>query len=381
MDAGDVISKLRAYLERREGEMIDLLRQLVEVESPSTDKAGTDRAGHVVAQVARASGAEVVTVPQESWGDHVLARWGHGEAGVLILCHLDTVWPLGTLAERPWRVDGQQAFGPGCLDNKASAVIVLGALKALGDLGLAPSRPVTALFNSDEEMGSRSSRALIEDEASRSAVVFCIEPAQPDGGLKVWRKGTGRYVIVALGRAAHSGSRHKEGINAIEEMAHQILRLQDMTDYAVGSTINVGWVHGGTRTNVVPEQAKARVDLRIRTKAEGARMDAAIKGLQPVLPGGRLIVRGGLSRPPMETSPVTLAPFRRAQEIGADLGLALEAGGSGGASDGNFTSALGVPTLDGLGAVGDGAHGIGEHVAIPSLTERAALMAVLLSRW
>jgi glutamate carboxypeptidase len=260
-------------------------------------------------------------------------------------------------------------------------VIVLGALKVLGDLGLRPSHSVTALFNSDEEMGSRSSRALIEDEAARSAVVFCMEPGQPDGALKVWRKGTGRYVIESRGRAAHSGSRHKQGVNAIEEVAHQILRLQAMTDYAVGTTINVGWVHGGTRTNVVPERAKARVDLRIRTVDEGERMDAAIKGLRPVLPGARLTVRGGLSRPPMEASPVTLAPFQRAQAIGAELGLALKAGGSGGASDGNLTSALGVPTLDGLGAVGDGAHAVGEHVLVASLVQRTALMAALLSHW
>jgi glutamate carboxypeptidase len=361
--------------------MVDLLRQLVEIESPSTDKAGVDRAGGLVAELAREAGADVEDIPQESWGDHVIARSAGEGPGFLILCHLDTVWPLGTLAERPWRVEGQRAAGPGCLDNKASAVIVLGALKVLGELGLRPRQSVTALFNSDEEMGSRSSRAIIEDEAARSTVVFCMEPARPDGALKVWRKGTGRYVIEAHGRAAHSGSRHKEGINAIEELAHQILRLEAMTDYAVGTTINVGWVRGGTRTNVIPERAKARVDLRIRTAEEGERLDAAIKGLGPVLPGARLTVRGGLSRPPMDSSSATLGPFRRAQEIGADLGLDLSAGGSGGASDGNLTSALGVPTLDGLGAIGDGAHAIGEYVFIPSLAERTALMAALLSRW
>ena len=372
---------LRTYFSQRTEEMLDLLRRLVELESPSTDKAATDRVGRFVADRAREAGAQVTAVPQERYGDHWLARWGEGEGGFLLLCHLDTVWPVGTLKERPWRVEGDRALGPGCYDDKASAAIILTALKGLRDLNIAPARPVTVLFNTDEEVGSRSSRPLIEAEAARAAVVFCVEPARPDGSLKVWRKGTGQYVITALGRAAHAGADHERGINAIEELAHQILRLQGMTDYERGTTVNVGWMQGGTRTNIVPERAQIRVDLRVRTQAEGVRMDEAIKGLRPVLPGARLIVEGGLSRPPMEEGPVTLEPFRRAREIGAELGITLTAGGSGGASDGNFTAALGVPTLDGLGAIGDGAHSVDEYVLIPSLPERAALLAALLTRW
>ena len=375
------MAELRMYFSQRTEEIIDLLRRLVELESPSTDKAATDCIGRFVAQVAREAGARVTFAPQERRGDHVLARWGEGDGGFLLLCHLDTVWPLGTLAERPWRVEEDRAFGPGCLDDKASAAVVLAALRGLEGLGLAPSRPVTVLFNSDEEVGSRTSRSLIEAEAARAEVVFCLEPALPDGSLKVWRKGTARYVVTALGRAAHAGADHERGINAVEELAHQILRLQAMTDYAVGTTVSVGWVQGGTRSNVVPDRATARVDVRVRTPAEGGRVVAAIEGLQPVLSGARLVIEGGLSRPPMEESPVTLGPFRRAQEIAADLGLALTAGGTGGASDGNFTAAMGVPTLDGLGAVGDGVHSPEEYVLISSLPERAALMAALLSRW
>jgi glutamate carboxypeptidase len=375
------MAELRAYFSQRTGEMLDLLRRLVELESPSTDKSATDRLGQCVAQVARERGASVTVVPQAHAGEHVLARWGEGEGGLLLLCHLDTVWPVGTLAARPWRVEGDAVFGPGCLDDKASVVIVLTVLQGLRDLGLAPGRPVTVLFNSDEEVGSRTSRSLIEAEAARAAAVLCVEPARPDGSLKVWRKGTARYVVTALGRAAHSGADHEKGINAIEELAHHILRLQAMTDYTVGTTINVGWVQGGVRTNVVPERAEARVDVRVRTAAEGLRLVAAIEGLQPVLPGARLVVEGGLSRPPMEESPVTLEPFRRAQEIAAGLGLTLTPGGSGGASDGNFTACLGVPTLDGLGAIGDGAHSPQEYVLLHSLAERAALMAALLLGW
>ncbi len=375
------MDNLRTFFARRTEEMLDLLRRLVEQESPSTDKQATDRLVRYVAELAAEAGGMVSFVPQEKYGDHLLVRWGEGEKGFLLLCHLDTVWPVGTLAERPWRVEGERAFGPGCYDDKASAVIILTALRGLQELGIPPARPVTVLFNTDEEVGSRSSRPLIEAEAARAEVVFCVEPARPDGSLKVWRKGTGRYTVTALGRAAHAGADHEKGINAIEELAHQVIRLQGMTDYERGTTVNVGWIQGGTRTNIVPERARMRVDLRVRTAAEGARMDAAIKGLQPVLPGARLIVEGGLSRPPMEEGPVTLEPFRRAREIGAELGLALSASGSGGASDGNFSAALGVPTLDGLGAVGDGAHSTDEYVLIPSLPERAALMAALLSRW
>jgi len=373
--------ELQAYFSQCTEEILELLRQLVEIESPSTDKAATDRVGQFVAQVARDAGADVTTVPQERWGDHLLARWGEGEGGFLLLCHLDTVWPLETLAERPWRVEGERAFGPGCYDDKASAAIILMALNGLQDLGLALSRPVTVLFNSDEEVGSGSSRSLIETEAGQAGVVFCVEPALPDGSLKVWRKGTGLYTITALGRATHAGADHEKGINAIEELAHQVLRLQGMTDYEAGTTVSVGRVQGGTRTNVVPDRAEALVDVRVRTAAEGKRMVAAIEGLEPVLPRARITIKGGLNRPPMEESPLTLEPFRRTQEIGADLGLTLTASGSGGASDGNFTAALGVPTLDGLGVVGDGAHSPDEYVLVSSLPERTALMAGLLSRW
>jgi len=361
--------------------MLDLLRRLVEMESPSTDKAAVDRVMRFAAERARASGAAVTFVPQERWGDHVLARWGGNEGGFLLLCHLDTVWPVGTLAERPWQVEGDRALGPGVYDDKASAVIVLAALEGLRALSLSPRHPVTVLFNSDEEVGSPSSRALIEAEAARARVVFCIEPARPDGALKVWRKGTGRYVITALGRAAHSGADHERGINAIEELAHQILRLQAMTDYTVGITVNVGWIQGGLRANIVPNQAQIRVDVRVKTMAEWERISSAIGALQPVLPGARLIVEGELNRPPMEESPVTLEPFRRTQEIAAALGLTLTANGTGGASDANFTAAMGVPTLDGLGAIGDGAHSVDEYVLIPSLPERAALLAAMLVAW
>jgi glutamate carboxypeptidase len=375
------MTDLKEHFFQRTDKVLELLRQLVEIESPSTDKAATDRIAEFVAQVARDLGGGVTTHHQEQRGDHVIARWRQGHGGFLLLCHLDTVWPTGTLAERPWRVDGRRAYGPGSLDDKAGVAIALMAIRGLQDIGLALAHPVTILFTSDEEIGSRTSRSVIEAEAAQATVVFCMEPALPDGALKVWRKGTGRYTITALGQAAHSGADHAKGINAIEEIAHQILRLQDMTDYGTGTTVSVGWVRGGTRSNVIPDKAQIRLDVRVPTQTQGKRIVEAIDNLQPVLPGARLRIEGGLSRPPMEESPLTLIPFRRAQEIGREIGLTLTAGGTGGASDGNFTAALGVPTLDGMGAIGDGAHAVDEYVQVSSLPERAALMAALLTRW
>ena len=375
------MTNLINHFTQRTDEIVDLLRQLVEIESPSTDKPATDRIAQFVAQVARDLGGSVTTHHQEQRGDHLVARWGEGPGGFLLLCHLDTVWPMGTLAERPWRVDGERAYGPGSLDDKAGVAIALMAMRGLQDLGFSITHPVTILFTSDEEIGSRSSRSLIEAEAAQAMVVFCMEPALPDGALKIWRKGTGRYTITALGQAAHSGADHAKGINAIEEMAHQILKLQNMTDYGTGTTVSVGWVRGGTRSNVIPDQAQIRLDVRVRTETQGRRVTESIDNLQPVLPGAHLRIEGGLSRPPMEESPLTLAPFQRAQKIGHEIGLELIAGGTGGASDGNFTAALGVPTLDGMGAIGDGTHAAGEYVQISSLPERASLMAALLTRW
>ncbi len=365
-----------------EEQILSDVESLVALESPSTDKQALDRLVHALADMARQAGGEVAIESQESAGDHLVARWGaDGGPRFLILSHVDTVWPVGTLVERPWRVVGERAYGPGAYDTKAGAAITLGVMAGLAEMGIAPRYPVTAIFNSDEETGSQTSRALIEREAEDAALVLCMEPARVDGSLKVWRKGTGLYRVVVRGRASHAGGDHESGVNAIEELANHILEIQDMTDYDRGTTTSVGLVSGGSRTNVVPDLAEAWVDLRVKTEAEGARMDAAIKGLEPVLLDAEIIVEGGLSRPPMEESPITLEPFGRLQELGDDLDIPITGSGTGGASDANFTAAMGVPTLDGLGAVGDGAHSVDEYIVIPSLTERAALLAAVLTRW
>jgi glutamate carboxypeptidase len=373
--------RILAYLRDHQGDMVASLARLVEMESPSEDKPSLDRLGAFLAGQARALGAEVETLRQTQAGDHVRARWpaGGDAGGALLLCHMDTVWSLGALAERPVRIEDGKLYGPGAFDMKGGIVNALWAMRALRDLGLPPARPVTLLLTSDEEVGSLTSRPIIEAEALKHDVVFVLEPAQPPhASLKTWRKGVGVYHVSVTGLAAHAGADHEKGVNAIEELAHQILAIQGLTDYATGTTLNVGVVGGGTRSNVVPAQAWARVDARVVTAAETARVEAGMQGLAPRKRGARLEVSGGINRPPMVRTPQIAALYARAESLAAEMGLRITEAGSGGGSDGNFTAALGVATLDGMGVVGDGGHALHEHAVIASLPERAALLAAMI---
>lgn len=391
------MSDLLEYFAARQAAMTDLLGELVALESPTTDKAAVDRLGRRLSEELRALGATLTVDEQETAGDHLVARWalasplpsparglpelrgdpGAGE-GILLLCHMDTVWDVGTCAQRPCRIEDGRLYGPGAYDMKGGIVIALAAIGGLRALDRRPALPVTLLITSDEERGSRTSRDLIEREAARSRVVLCLEPALSTGALKTFRKGTGLYRVTALGRAAHAGADHENGVNAIEELALQIITLQRLTAYHRGTTVNVGLVSGGTRTNVVPERAECWVDLRVTTREEGERMHARLLDLRPNLPGAQVTVTGSLNRPPMERDARMLATFAHACAVAAAHGIELAQGKSGGGSDANFTAALGIPTLDGLGAVGNGAHAVDEHVILSSLPERAALLAALL---
>jgi glutamate carboxypeptidase len=359
------------------------LKQLAAFESPSHDKAAVDACAGFVAEQLGALGAEVAVVPQAGAGDHLSASWAgvDGSTQFLTLCHLDTVWPRGTLAVMPLREEGDKLFGPGVYDMKAGAAILLTALKVLKDAGRSPRHPVRMLFTSDEEVGSVTSRALIEAEARRSCLAAVLEPALAGGQLKTFRKGVGDFTVVAHGRASHAGGDHQKGVNAIEELAYHIPTLQKLTDYESGTTINVGMIKGGSASNVVPERAEMEVDFRISRAAEIDRVVQAVQGLRPVLPGARLEISGGLNRPPMEHNATMVKTFEQAQRLAAGIGLTLEEGATGGGSDGNFTAALGTPTLDGMGALGDGAHAAHEHVLISSLADRAALLATILTQW
>jgi glutamate carboxypeptidase len=371
--------RLSAFLHAHQADMVAHLTQLVEIESPSDHKPSLDRLAAVLAEQALDFGAEVTVYARDTAGDIVCARWGDGDGGTLLLCHMDTVWDLGTLAERPVRVEEGRLYGPGAFDMKGGIVNALWAMRALRELELMPGRRVTLLITSDEEIGSDASRALIEAEARAHEVVFVLEPAHPPrASLKTWRKGVGGYRVTVTGRAAHAGAAHDEGINAIEELARQILAIQALTDYAAGTTVNVGVIRGGTRSNVVPEQAWAEVDYRVMDMVEAARVEAFMRGLKPQRDEIKLAVTGGLNRPPMVRTPAIVALYARAEAVAAELGFPLSETGTGGGSDGNFTAALGVPTLDGLGVVGDGGHALHEHAVLSSLPERAALLAGLI---
>jgi glutamate carboxypeptidase len=359
--------------------MVDHLARLVELESPTDDKMAVDRLGESLAADLGALDAQLERLVQPEAGNHLLARWGEGEGGTLILCHMDTVWDVGTVADRPVRVKGGKLYGPGAFDMKGGIVIGLWALQSLKALDLLPTARVTMLLTADEETGSRTSRGIIEAEAQRHDVVYVLEPAiPPHGALKTWRKGTGGYKITVMGRASHAGADHQRGINALEELAHQVLAVQAFTDYEAGTTFNVGVAAGGSRSNVVPAEAWAKIDVRIAKASEGARVEALMRSLKPHLPGAGLEVIGGLGRPPMERTEKIAALFAQARSLAGEMGLDIAEGGTGGASDGNLTAALGVPTLDGMGAVGDGGHAIDEHVIVSALPERAAVLAAML---
>jgi len=360
--------------------MLKQLAAFVEHESPSRDKPALDSLAKVVAARFEAIGGAVSILTNPIGGDHVRASFGPrgNDAPALVLGHFDTVWPLGTLERQPFRIEGERAFGPGTLDMKASLVLIEWALRAIKAVGAVPPRAIEVLFTSDEEIGSPTSRALIESAARASAYALVLEAPLADGSLKTARKGVGAFTVEVEGKAAHAGVEPEKGISAITELAHQILRINGLAEPSHGTTINVGLIQGGTTPNVVPAQALARVDVRVTTLAEAQRIDEAIRHLRPVTPGAAIVVSGGMNRPPMERTPAIAALFARTQQLGRNLGLELKEGATGGGSDGNFTAAVGIPTLDGLGALGAGAHAVHEHILINSLPERAALLATLL---
>ena len=361
--------------------LVELLRRFVELESPTTQKPAVDAFGAAVAEEMKRQGAEVERRPQHSVGDIWIGRWGAGEGGLLLLTHLDTVHALGTLETFLFAEQDGRLFGPGVLDMKASFAMGLTAIAALREAGSMPAGPITWLCTSDEETSSRASRPLILDLAARHDRIFCLEPALPNGSLKTHRKGVGVFRVEARGRAAHAGAEPEEGINAILEMAQQALRITGFADPAKKTTVNVGVIQGGTRSNVVPETCRVRVDIRVETMEEAERLEQAFQALHPITPGARIQVDGGLNRPPLVRTPAIARAFARAQEIGAQLGLSLTEGGTGGGSDANFIGHLDKPLLDGLGAVGQGAHSDRENVEVRSLVERSALLAALMSEW
>lgn len=363
----------------RTAETVSLLAELVAIESPSTEPPAVERLARHLAARLDALGLEPEVIPVPGRGP-VLRGVTRGAAGprVMLLGHLDTVWPLGTLAARPVRTEGDRLFGPGAYDMKGGLAVALTALRVLDSAGRRPA--VTVFFTPNEEVDCEPYRARMEEEMRAASAVLDFEPAWPGGGVKTERRGSGSFVLRAGGRAAHAGADLSRGVNAVLEIARQCLEVSAWTDVAAGRSVNVGVVRGGVRPNVVPEYAEAHLDVRYRTREDGALLRDRLRALRPQDPAVTLAVEGDLHCPPFERTAAVAALFETARGVARDMGLDLTEGAAGGASEASYAAALGRPTLDGLGPDGDGAHAAHEHVLVPSLADRVALTAGLLDR-
>jgi glutamate carboxypeptidase len=370
------------YTARRE-HILDSIKALVQRETKSREESPLNEIADFVAGQLREIGGEVQLIAQPGFGTNLRARFdfGHapGEPRILVIGHLDTVWPTGTLERLPFRVtDEGRAHGPGIFDMKSGIAVAIESLRTIVSRGLPTKRPITMLLTCDEEIGSKTSRGLIEEEAKNGAAALVLEPPITGGVVKTGRKGIGTFTVRALGRAAHAGLDPSSGVNAIVELAHQTLRLAALNDYEQGITVSVGLIQGGSALNVIPPEATAKVDVRFWTPEDGERVVRAIRGITPALAEARLEVTGGINRPPMPRSEKNVTLYHHARELAAEIGFDLRDEVVGGGSDGNFTAALGVPTLDGLGVDGSGAHAEHEHIIIEDIPRRAALLTRLM---
>lgn len=364
-----------------ESKILRLARDLVAEESPSTDRAALERCASVLAAHLLDAGASIEHIDGGPTAAHILAEWHGGGPRVLLVGHFDTVWQVGQLARMPLEEKDGKLFGPGVLDMKAGLAIGITAARLVAAELPESSRPhVRLLATTDEEVGSATSRVAIETLARNSDAVLVLEPALPGGAVKTARKGVGEFELLAEGISSHAGVDPGAGASAVHELAKQITTIARMTDAGRGLTVNVGVIDGGTRSNVVAERARAFIDVRIARLEDAAAIEHAFAELRPVDSRVKLTVTGRINRPPMERTPGVARLFALAQEVAGSMGRPLAEGATGGASDGNFTAALGIPTLDGLGAIGDGPHALHEHVVIKELAPRAALVAGLLAR-
>lgn len=372
-----------AFAQAQQGVIIETIRQMVEVESPSDDRAAVNRHVDQLCDMLRGE-AKLTRKKGGAYGDHLLVEFalpGRKKTGqVLALGHTDTVYPLGILKTMPWRVADGRLWGPGVLDMKGGVAFFIHAMRALRELDIPVASKVVLQLNSDEEVGSESSRSLTEAMALKSKCVLVLEPGTGlTGKLKTARKGVGGYDVTVAGKAAHAGVDFENGANAINELARQIAVIADFTDLSKGLTVNPGVIRGGTRTNVVPAEACVEVDLRVARLRDAAYLEKKFRALKPFDKRCSLTVTGGLNRPPMERTREIAALFTKARGLAAELGVALEESSTGGGSDGNFSAALGIPTLDGLGTVGEGAHAVNESILIGRIADRTALLAKLVA--
>jgi len=382
MNVPSVSQQLR-YFQKQQPKIVKTIRQFVEIESPSDVKQSVDRLGTVLASRFAELGGRIRVHPAEKFGNHLQVDFkGRGprdQKPVLLLGHMDTVYPIGTISKMPCRVIKDRLHGPGVLDMKSGIALALHAMEAMlkWNAGKLP-RAMTVLLVSDEEIGSASSRAITETLARKSAAVLVLEPAQ-GLAVKTSRKGICEYTLKVTGKAAHSGLDFEKGQSAIVELAKQIWQISQLVDLRRGITVNVGKVSGGTRANVVPAEATGVIDVRVLRMGDGVEIDSKLRALKLFNRNCQIEVSGGMNRPPMERTAGVAALYEKASVVADELGWKLEEAAVGGGSDGNFTAALGIPTLDGLGGVGDGAHAEHESVVISELPRRAALLSGLIA--
>jgi glutamate carboxypeptidase len=369
------------YCEKELQPLLHCVRQAVEIESPSTSKPAVDRMAAYFADLFRRQGGQAKLLEAPHSGAAVVAEFWEGIRGkrpLLLLGHTDTVWEVGTLEHMPFRIAKGRAYGPGIFDMKSGIVCATWAIRALRALKITPQRPIRFFLNPDEEIASRAFRRQLLSEGKKAHAVLVLEPAAPGGALKTARKGVGEFRITAHGRAAHAGINPEAGVNAITELAWQLLRIESLAPQRAGLTLTAGTIQGGTRTNVVPAQASAAVDVRIACAADQEWIENEIYALKPFSPGARLEIEGGINRPPLERK-MTETLFKHAVALGKAMGIRVTEASTGGGSDGSFMGAMGVETLDGLGGIGDGAHAHHESVLIKELPRRAALLAALMA--
>lgn len=363
--------------------MHQLLQEIVEIESPSYDKELVDKLSEWIARTfEQLTGGKTKTIPNSEYGNHVIGEFGNGNRQLLVLAHFDTVWPKGTLETIPFSIKDGIARGPGIFDMKGGLIQGLFALHALKELGTQLNKKVVCIFDADEEIGNPTSRELIENEAKKSDAVFVLEPAMsPEGSLKTARKGVGIFDIEVTGVPAHSGIDPEKGVSAIEELANQTIYLHSLTNFEKGTTLNVGKVEGGTSSNVIAEKAYAKLDLRVKTKDEFDRIIPLIKQIKTKIKGTEVQIEGGVNRLPLERTAEVEKMFNTAKKLAKEyIGFNLTEKETGGGSDGNLTSPF-APTLDGLGAVGDGAHANHEYLVLEEMPKRSALFAMLLEHY
>lgn len=375
---------LREHFASRQHELLTFVCSLVETESPSGDPDGSRSVVGSLASAATSIGSvnSVERITSDQFGEHLRVRAFANDseaAPIVILGHTDTVHPLGSIKERPWRTEGDRIYGPGIFDMKANCALALEVLRACEAINTKPRAPVTILLTCDEETGSPSGRPLVEAEVKNARAVLVLEPSASGGRVKTARKGTGMFTIEVQGRAAHAGLDPEKGVNAVLELARQTVRLHELNDPASGTNVTVTIVQGGTHSNVVPAAARAEIDMRFTSLDAGWHVESEILTLKPVDSRAQVVVTGGINRPPLERTESVARLYQHAREIAGLLDFDLGEASVGGGSDGNFAAALGVPVLDGLGIEGDGAHAAHEHIIVDNIATRGALLAGLIA--